>query len=90
MSDYTPTKEDLRELALYGALTASNEADQDLDEAEFQAQLDRTFAAIEREAAARALSEAASSPIPREALANGTRAWLRARAVEIREKGQGE
>lgn len=40
---------------------------------------------VERAAAARALEEAASSPIPREALTNGTRTWLRARAAEMRE-----
>lgn len=45
---------------------------------------DRMIVEVEREAAARALEEAASSPIPREALTSGTRTWLRARAAEIR------
>lgn len=40
------------------------------------------------EVAAEALEEAASSPIPREALTNGTRTWLRARAAEYRKAVQ--
>lgn len=39
--------------------------------------------------ASEALEEAASSPIPREALTSGTRAWLRARAAEYR-KGESD
>lgn len=38
---------------------------------------------------AEAQVEAASSPIPREALTNSTRAWLRTRAAEYR-KGEGD
>ena len=41
-------------------------------------------AVLIREAKAEALEEAASSPIPREALTNGTRTWLRACAAEHR------
>ena len=51
-----------------------------------KAKFDAWLAAIEREAAAKALEDAASSPIPREALTNGTRPWLRARAAEYKKE----
>ena len=48
------------------------------------AEMDR-LAAHDREVAAKALRDAAGSPIPRGALATGTRAWLRDRADQIEE-----
>ena len=49
----------------------------------------RWLAAHDREVAAQALRDAAGSAIPRKALAQGTRDWLRARADQI-EKGGGQ
>lgn len=47
------------------------------------AEFDRFIARVRREAKAEALREAASAPIPRDALASQTRGWLRTRAYQI-------
>ena len=52
---------------------------------EWEREAEEIIAAHDREVAARALRDAAGSAIPRRALAQGTRDWLRARADQIEE-----
>lgn len=74
MSDHIPTTEFIREAAnVNGSIGVS------------YSEFDHWMEAHDREVAAKALRDAAGSPIPREALATGTRAWLRARADQIEE-----
>ena len=52
---------------------------------EWEREAEAIIAAHDREVAAKALRDAAGSAIPRRALAQGTRDWLRARADQIEE-----
>ena len=52
---------------------------------EWEREAEEIIAAHDREVAAQALRDAAGSAIPRRALAQGTRDWLRAHADQIEE-----
>ena len=52
---------------------------------EWEREAEAIIAAHDREVAAKALRDAAGNAIPRRALAQGTRDWLRARADQIEE-----
>ena len=53
---------------------------------EWEREAEEIIAAHDREVAAQALRDAAGSAIPRRALAQGTRDWLRARADQIKDE----
>lgn len=87
MSEYVPTTENIRQTFAYIQAGLDDDDGYPFVMHVHVEVFDRWLAEVERAAAARALEEAASSPIPREVLTNGTRDWLRARAAEYR-KGQ--
>ena len=92
MSEYVPTADDVRDRYAdarvgVGEWTRFDESVKRAVEDAY-AEFDAWLAAHDAEVAAKALEEAASSPIPREALTNGTRTWLRARAAEYRKAVQ--
>ena len=80
MSD-DPQLEDVRKWYIAGRRTRNPF----WSDAELVERFDRWLAQHEREVAAKALRDAAGSPIPRGALATRTRAWLRDRADQIEE-----
>ena len=85
MSKYTPTTEYVRDF--YAKFTPSILIDRRPNGYErAEAEFDRWLAEHDREVAAGALRDAAGSAIPRKALAQGTRDWLRARADQIKDE----
>ena len=80
MSD-DPQLEDVREWYIAGRRTHNPFA----SDARLIERFDTWLAEHDREVAAQALRDAAGSAIPRRALAQGTRDWLRAHADQIEE-----
>ena len=80
MSD-DPQLEDVREWYIAGRRTHNPFA----SDAALVERFDTWLAEHDREVAAQALRDAAGSAIPRRALAQGTRDWLRAHADQIEE-----
>lgn len=87
MSDYRPTTEEVRDAYVVGMVHDCYwEGDVKLTpDGVYEAnRFNAWLTEYTRVKQAEALEEAASSPIPREALTNGTRAWLRTCAAEYR------
>lgn len=82
MREYVPTTGQVR--GFWASDGKHQPAAKSYDYIEAADEFDRWLAKHDRDVKAEALEEAASSPIPREVLTNGTRAWLRARAAEYR------
>ena len=85
MSEYVPTTKEVRSDYQWGVHACGCCAERRPEDVEA---FDRWLAAHDAEVAATALEEMAASAIPRKALANDTRKWLRERAAEYRKAVQ--